>query len=128
MKRLSIILVLLASTLAFGLDRMCRNKTYVAEINKFATQDDLQIGLVAQPLLMPTGTVWNGDAYPDRYVIEYTPDPNIQQATFKVLITFDPNMCVEPPTRIWEVSYPVVDTIPAPEVPITPFRAVEGSS
>jgi len=123
----TLIVVLVISTPIFGLDRMCRNKTYVAEIDKFATQGELQIPLTVQLTLAPAGTIFDGDTWDDRYVIEYTPDPNIQQATFKFLITFDPNMCVEPPTVIEEWTYPVRDTIPAPEIPIRPF-VEKGSS
>lgn len=121
MKKLIVVILAILSLPAFGLDKMCRNKTYIAEMDKFATTEGVQVGLIALPLLMPTGAIFDGDTYPDRYVIEFTPDPNIQQATFKVLITFDPNMCVDPPTRVWEASYPVVDTIPAPEPPVRPF-------
>lgn len=104
--------------------QMCRNKTYRAEIDKWATSGETQISLVVQPLIMPPGAIFNGDSYPDRYVIEYSPDSD-QDVTFKFLITFDPNVCIEPPTRIWERTYQIVEPIPAPEVPIRPFVVVE---
>jgi len=115
----SIIAVLLLCSLSFGAN-MCRTKTYRAEIDKFATQGDMQIPLTVQPLAMPVGCIFDGNDFPDRYVIEYYPDDS-NAVTFKFLLTFDPNMCFEPPTRIWEVTYDIVDPIPAPEIPVRPF-------
>ena len=123
MRNLLAIVLLLCST-AYALPQMCRNKTYRAEIDKWATQGDLQISLTVIPLIEPAGTIFDGNSYPDRYVIEYIPTLD-NAVTFKYLITFDPNMCIEPPTRIWEASYQIVDPIPAPEIPIRPFVAVE---
>jgi len=123
-KIITICLLLLVGSVCYGANQMCRNKTYRAEIDKWATQGDLQISLTVVPLLEPAGTIFDGDTYSDRYAIEYIPTL-ANQVTFKYLITFDPNMCIEPPTRIWEATYEVVDPIPAPEIPVRPFVAVD---
>jgi len=124
MKRV-IIIILLFVTLAYSQPMMCRNKTYIAEIDKIATQGEISISLTAQLMRAPLGTIFDGNNYPDRYVIEYTPDANVQRVTFEILITFDPNYCVEQPTRTWLKTYEVIDPIPAPEIPIRPFVVKE---
>jgi hypothetical protein len=106
---------------------MCRNRLYRAAILKTATQNGVQISLTAIPMNMPEGAVFDANSYPGMYVIEFMPDANtLPEITFEALVTFDPNMCVEPRTAMVKFGpYSVVDSIPAPEVPVVEFELVE---
>jgi len=121
------IVFLLLCGAACGGPTLCRGRLYRAAILTTATQGETQISLVAQPMIMPEGAVFDANSYPDMCVVEFMPDVNTPSTvTFEFLITFDPNMCVEPATTLVKFGpYVVIDTIPAPPVEVVPFEAVE---